>query len=155
MKIYLARHGESLPHGHDDERLLSKKGREEIQQLADFIAPSSFKISRLFHSIKQRTHETAKILAPAFSFHGIPEIREGLDPLHRVLPIAYEIHQLTSDALFVGHMPFMSHLVGELVANSEDKDMVMFKTGSLLCLEKIENQWLIRWMLNPELLQFL
>lgn len=47
----------------------------------------------------------------------------------------------------------MGSLVSKLSTGTLDKNIVVFKTASMICLEKIaDRQWSIRWMLTPEIL---
>lgn len=152
MKLYLVRHGESIATGVDDERPLSEKGREDIKRLARFIAPLKLQVSYIFQSPKLRAQETAKILSSNLSITKGIETRIQLEALASVNDIYDEIALLNEDVVMVGHMPFMGKLVSKLVLGNENKDVVAFKAGSIICLERIINeQWVIRWMLNPEL----
>ncbi len=154
MKIYLLRHGDSAPLGIDNERPLSESGNEEISRLAEFIAKRNIHVSAIFQSEKLRARETAAIIATAISSETEPETLPELDPLAPVQPVAKMINSLNGDALFVGHMPFMGLLVSELTTRTQNQDVALFKTGTMVCLEKMEAaRWVIRWMLNPGLLE--
>lgn len=80
------------------------------------------------------------------------ETKVELEALAPITDIVNEFSVLNGDVMLVGHMPFMGKLVSKLVTGNENKDVVSFNAGSMLCLEKIDDeQWVIRWMLNPEL----
>lgn len=152
MKLYLVRHGDSLPTGSDDERPLSKKGEKEIFKLANFIAPLKIQVSRIFQSPKRRAQQTAKILSAQIILANHIETRSELAPNESINLILDEIYVLNEDILMVGHMPFMGKFVSKLITGDENKDVVSFKTGCMLCLEQIaDGQWVIRWMLIPQL----
>lgn len=152
MKIYLVRHGESFSASSDDVRPLSEKGKADIQNLANFIAPLKISVSRILHSKKLRAQQTANILAASIHTSQSAEIRPELDPDFSIMTIIEEINAWQTDLMLVGHMPFMGKLVGKLIADDEYKNIVSFSAGSLLCLEKTEyQQWVINWMLVPEL----
>lgn len=152
MKIYLVRHGDSIATGPDDERPLSEKGKSDIQHLANFISPLTLQVSLVLHSQKFRAQQTAKILSLSMQVESGVETRNELDPMAFVGDILEEIHARKKNILLVGHMPFMGKLAAQLIRGNEEQDVVAFKTGSMLCLEQVENdQWVIRWMLNPEL----
>lgn len=153
MRIYLVRHGDSNPLGSDNGRLLSDAGRADIERLAKFLAPQNLQISRIFHSEKARARETAQLLSTALATPYEFEILTELDPTAPIEPVARIIHALESDTMFVGHMPFMGRLISKLIAGTENLDTVLFKTGTIACLEQLEQtHWIVRWVLNPELL---
>ncbi len=152
MKTYLVRHGDSIAEGLDNERPLSEKGKADIQNLAQFILPLKLQVSRILQSQKKRAQQTAKILLPSIQVKTNVETRKELDPLAEVDEIMNEIESRDENILLVGHMPFMGKLAAKLITGNENRDIVAFKAGSMLCLEKIDpTQWILRWMLNPEL----
>lgn len=152
MKIYLVRHGESVTTGADDERPLSERGVTDIKRLANFIAPLKLEVSYIYQSPKIRAQQTAKILSSNITITKRIETKIELEALASVNDIYDEIAVLNEDITLVGHMPFMGKLVSKLITGNENKDVVSFKAGTMMCLEKIDNdQWVIRWMLNPEL----
>lgn len=152
MKLYLVRHGESIASGSDDERPLSENGKKEIEQLAHFLAPLKLHTALIFQSPKLRAQQTAKILSSVIAVTQGIETRVDLEPLAPITHILDEIVGLNEDVILVGHMPFMGKLFSQLITHHDDKDVVMFKPGSMVCFERMaESQWVIRWMLNPEL----
>lgn len=152
MKLYLVRHGESETIGSDDERSLSTKGKEDVERLSNFISHLKLQVSFVFQSPKRRAQQTAKILCSQMTIINEIETKVELEPLTPITDVIDELSILNGDVMLVGHMPFMGKLVSKLVTGNENKNVVAFKAGSMLCLEKIEdNQWVIRWMLNPEL----
>lgn len=152
MILYLARHGESVPVGDDDERPLSQQGESDVRYVANLISPLNLSIARVFQSTKKRAQQTAQILSSAFHLLNHIETRAELQPMAEVDPIIEELYAIDEDILIVSHMPFLEKLVGKLITGNENKNVVAFKAGCLLCLEEIEQkQWVIRWMLSPEL----
>lgn len=152
MKLYLVRHGESETTGSDDERSLSTRGKEDIERLSNFISHLKLQVSHVFQSPKLRAQQTAKILCSQMMTTNGIETKVELEALAPITDIINEFSVLNGDVMLVGHMPFMGRLVSKLVTGNENKDVVGFKAGSMLCLEKVEDkQWVICWMLNPEL----
>lgn len=153
MKIYLARHGESVSYGLDDERSLTEKGEQDMEKLAVFIKPLQIKVNHILHSQKYRAQQTAEILSSGFLSSPDMECSQKLDPLAAVMPIVDQIHAWDQDCLLVGHMPFMGRLVSLLVTGDENYNIVNFKPGCMINLDQIEQtRWAICWMLNPEIL---
>lgn len=152
MKLYLVRHGESIALGSDDKRPLSEKGEADIQSLANFISPLKLQVAHIFQSPKRRAQQTAEILSSKIVIANGIETKAELDPMASLNNILEELFVLNEDVLLVGHMPFLGKLVAKLITGNENKDIVSFKAGSMVCLEQIESeQWVILWMLNPEL----
>jgi phosphohistidine phosphatase len=156
MRIYLMRHGEYASKEIDTHSPLSEKGREDIKNLANFLSHSNIHVSHIFHSGKLRAQQTATLLATGIFLENPISIRDGLDPIDSVIPIAYDLNNETNDIVLVGHQPFMSKLVGKLVTDDENANLVAFTPGTIVCLEKIgDKMWAISWILRPELLSWL
>lgn len=151
MRVYLARHGEAAQGENDSERPLTSRGRKELELLAHFLLPCKLQVDYFFHSDKLRAKQTAELLSKAiYCARGVEE-RSGLAPSDLVGPIASEIKQFGSDLALVGHMPFMGKLLSKLISGYEDRDVLLFQTATLVCLEKIEaDGWIIRWALCPD-----
>ncbi|WP_454781818.1 phosphohistidine phosphatase SixA [Legionella sp. WA2022007384] len=149
MKIYLVQHGESLGKEIDPQQSLSKKGTTDIENLGHFIAEQKIEIAHLFHSGKHRAEQTAAILASSLSTE--IELHQGLAPLDDVNPLADELNQKPHNLMLVGHMPFMGKLIGKLVLLDEERSIIAFVPGIIICLEKTnEGKWLINWVRRPD-----
>ena len=61
MKIYLARHGEAEL--LDTDPGLSDRGKQQATELAQMLKAKTISIPTIYHSGKQRTLETAEIIA--------------------------------------------------------------------------------------------
>lgn len=153
MNIYLARHGESIPLGIDDERTLTNKGREDIKQLADFIFPLNMQVSHILHSQKYRAKETAELLLTGIPLTPPMEMRTELDPMASAEDMLDQINSWHESVMLVGHMPFLGKLASLMCNNRNGQDIILFKPGSMACFEKIEyKQWIITWVINPTLM---
>lgn len=152
MKLYLVRHGESAVLGSDNERPLSEQGKKDIQALATFLAPLKLQVTKIMRSEKQRARETADILAKAIHSLDAIEVRAELEPVADISILLSEIEALETDIMLVGHMPYMGKLLAKLLTGNEDKDVAIFKPGTIVCVEQIErSQWAFCWMLTPAL----
>ena len=153
MKLYLVQHGEALPKDVDRERPLSDKGRRDVERLAHFLARRGVHVSRVWHSGKIRAQQTAALLAARVALGGAAEPHVGLAPNDPPAPLASTLADFGDDAMVVGHLPFMARLVTHLVTDSDDGTTVAYRPGSLVCLERGEDEsWAIAWMLRPELM---
>jgi phosphohistidine phosphatase len=109
-------------------------------------------VSTLLHSPKFRAQQTANILESGIHVTGTVETCIELDPMASLSYILNYIKTHNEDILLVGHMPYMGRLAAKLLTGNESNDMIIFKTGTLVCLEEIERQrWAMVWMLGPDL----
>ena len=153
MKLYCARHGhaQSTP----DEagvRELSPQGRHEVMQVSNHLALHHCTVSHVMHSPKTRTRQTAEILSQKMAPALDVEATDWLLPDAAVFPLLEHIQTWSDDTLLVGHMPFISNLVSNLVVGNDVYDLVRFTPGTVVCLERCESQrWMISWILRPDL----
>jgi phosphohistidine phosphatase len=153
MRIYLSQHGLAVPKDVDPDRPLSEQGRKDVRHLAELLGKAGIQVGQVLHSGKTRAEQTAAILAEAVLPEGQPREQAGLapnDPLEKLSP---QIAFWSVDTLIVGHLPYLGHLTSLLLASDPDRSLLAFQPGSIACLEKgAEGQWLLAWMLRPELL---
>ena len=79
--------------------------------------------------------------------------RNGLAPKDPVAPVKQAIEQSSGPLMIVSHLPFLGKLAALLVADNEETEIVAFKFGCVVCVERIEDcQWKLAWMIVPALL---
>ena len=55
--------------------------------------------------------------------------------------------------MIVGHLPFLGKLVGLLVTGSEKNEIVQFRFGGVVRVERRDDKkWKVAWMVTPWLL---
>ncbi len=151
MKLFLARHGESVTKEVDPDCPLSDRGMEKIKKLASYLGGRGVLASRVVHSGKTRARQTAEILAGAVAPDVEIETGSGLKPMDSPEPIAIKTREWTEDTLLVGHLPFMGKLLSLLAAGNEDADVAAFSAGAIACLERgADGSFTILWMASPE-----
>lgn len=151
MKVYLARHGEYLQ--NDTQGALSDTGKNEIKLLAEFLKESHIQVASIFHSGKLRAKQTAELLSAGFVTMQPTQSKAGLNPGDDINLLIDELNATDEDILLVGHLPFMGKLVGKLVTDNENEEIVIFHPGTMVCLERVMGQnWVIHWVINPTLL---
>jgi len=151
MKLYLARHGD---YGLDASGLdvLSEKGIHDITQMARSLKHMNLQVLSVLHSSKNRTMQTAALLAQGFSCEESPQLHPGLEPDDDVLGFINELVHWDEDILIVGHLPFMRKLVSQLLIGNDKKEIVHFHTGTLVLLSQVDkSHWMIDWVLTPTL----
>ena len=152
MQLYLVQHGEALSKDIDPDRALSEAGRKDVQRLASFLA-GKVRVERVLHSGKTRARQTAEVLAAVVAPDLKVEQFGGLSPNDPVEHFVQHVEEWGEDLLVVGHLPFMAKLVVRLTAGSEERSLVAYRPGSIVCLEMGEGTgWKVQWMIRPELL---
>jgi phosphohistidine phosphatase len=153
MRLYVVQHGEAVPEEVDPARPLSLGGQGDVARMAAFLAAAGTRAARVMHSGKRRAEQTAEMLAAAVAPATAPSARAGLNPNDPTDGVAHEAAAWSEDVMLVGHLPFMARLASRLVAGREDAGVAAFQPGSVLCLERTDQQrWTIAWMVRPELL---
>jgi phosphohistidine phosphatase len=153
MRIYLVQHGESRPEEEDPQRKLTDEGVRSVQKVARFLRPLGLNLESVWHSGKHRAQQTAEILAGAVSASQGPLQRDGLAPKDPVAPLKQAIEQSAGDLMIIGHLPFLGKLAALLLADDEDAEIVAFKFGCVVCVERTEDgPWKLAWMIVPALL---
>lgn len=154
MKLYLIQHGEATTEEIDPSRPLTPKGRGDIQKIAFFLKDAGVDPRLILHSGKTRARQTAEIIAAQLGPDCQVKEREGLAPNDPVKGIISEISGTANDLMIVGHMPFLGKLASTLLTGSESKNVVAFRQGRVVCLQRNEDQtWQVAWMVTPDLLQ--
>ena len=153
MKLYLVQHGEAVDKGVDPQRPLSEQGQADVAAVAARLAGADIRVERVWHSGKLRAEQTAAGLAKAVCRGCRPVAISGISPNDDVAAFAQDADVWDQDTMVVGHLPFMGRLVAHLVAGTADAPLVVFRPGTVVCLERDgDGGWLLQWMLRPELL---
>jgi phosphohistidine phosphatase len=153
MLLYLVQHGEAAPEDVDPQRRLTENGNADVRKIAGLLRALDLNVKTIWRSGKARAAETAEILAPAMGV-AVPTMRPGLSPNDPTQPIQEEIARSDDDLMIVGHLPFLGKLASALLTGWEAADIVAFRQGGILCLERLhESGWKTRWMIIPDLLR--
>ena len=156
MRLFLVQHGNALPKDVDPERGLSESGKQDVANVAAFLARGSVQVERIFHSGKKRAWETAELFRVCLIEDGNFDERDGIAPRDSVVDFTEEIKNLSKNTMFVGHLPFLGKLVAHLIAGNGNIYVVSFTPGTVVCLERDSNDiWSVAWMVSPELLKSL
>lgn len=150
MSVFFVQHGLSLPKTEDPEKGLSEKGKEKTLKIAEVAAGYSVNVSRIFHSGKKRSEQTARIMAQALCPGLAVETMTGISPMDDVKELGSRIDP-DSGHMVVGHLPYMEKLVSYLVAGWEVPRVVRFQNSGIVCLDRDEDGWFIKWTLNPDI----
>lgn len=155
MRLYLVQHAQAKRKEEDPARPLSDKGEKDIRKMAATLKDhANIQVNAIFHSGKTRAKQTAQALAEALSPNqGIREV-EGLDPLADVEVWTKRLvsGEVDEETMLVGHLPHLGRLAGRLICENEEQEVVSFRQGGVVCLERgEEGGWTVNWILIPEL----
>jgi phosphohistidine phosphatase len=126
MRLYLIRHAEAVPQGHDgverdEDRPLTPTGQEQSRRVAQALRGQGVKLERVLTSPLLRAKQTAEgILANWGEQPPTLEECEYLAPEGRKKKLLRELLGLGGEEVaLVGHNPDMSELVGWLIGQKE------------------------------------
>jgi len=75
-------------------------------------------------------------------------------PNDDVSAMRISLHSEAEDVMLVGHLPYLSRLLSSLLLVDENRPLVEFRMGGVVCLGRTENaQFSILWALTPDLLE--
>ena len=151
MRIYLVRHGEAKKKEEDPARPLTEDGRAEVERVGRFLARIGVRVDRILHSGKLRAAQTAELIAKYVKPVEGVEAVEGLDPLADPRIWAEKLDKSEHNLMLVGHLPHLKRLVSLLLTGRDDLEIVRFRYGGVVCLEKDE-KWSILWVIRPDIL---
>jgi len=148
MKLYVVRHAQAADENDDPQRHLTRKGRKDARALGKRLKKEKLKVKRIWHSGIARAVETAEELAS--KLRGRPKLvkHPGLAPDDSPVKIARSLATSRDDVMIVGHEPFLSRLVSQLVLSRTTPVIVLLRKPSIVCLERDDDaSWVIHWML--------
>lgn len=162
MNAYFLRHGEagrraSIP-SRDFERSLTTSGQEEMEKIASSMEKMGLEFDKILTSPLARAHETAKIVAKFQESYGKIEDWDELSPEGNRLDLYRKLAKLEKDAhvLLVGHEPYLSTAIGEIISGSLSTRLVLKKGGmARVQITSFSPQPTgeLRWLLTPKLLR--
>jgi phosphohistidine phosphatase len=153
LKLYLVQHAEAKKKEEDPVRPLNEKGWNDIDKISNFLKGKEIEVSKIFHSGKLRSKQTAEKLVEAInSSNGIIET-DGLSPLDDPKTWIKKLDEKKKDIMIVGHLPHLSKLSDFLLTGELNHEVIRFKMGGVICIEKNqEGKWSIQWMVIPDLI---
>jgi phosphohistidine phosphatase len=154
MFLYLVQHAEAKRAEEDPARDLTEQGRQDLARVARYVGNLPLTVSRTLHSGKTRALSTAEVLAAALQPPPKVSATDGLAPLDDPGVWADRLMGLAEDVMLVGHLPHLARLAARLTCGDQEKTVVNFKMGGVVCLRRLEaNQWAVEWMLIPALIR--
>jgi phosphohistidine phosphatase len=164
LEIYVMRHGEAVKNIHsgtsvsDADRPLTISGKKEIEEISYFLKGLNIKFSLIISSPLQRAHQTAFIVSKIFKTANNLEDWDELKPEGAKQALAEKLSKLREDSaiLLVGHEPFLSSFMSEIVFGSPGGNLAL-KKGGFARLRIMSNfpkmTGELRWLLTPRLMR--
>jgi phosphohistidine phosphatase len=159
MQLYVLRHGEAgkrLPSGSKDaERPLTVTGKEEVGQVAEALLILGLKLDVIASSPLERALQTAEIVAKTFKAKKKIELWDELKPEASRLELYKKLSTLKreSSIMIVGHEPFLSTMMSDLVFDGSAEGRIILKKSGLAKLSinsfQPKAQGELRWLLTP------
>ena len=154
MYLFLAQHGEAEPEEVDPERPLSDNGVVSVRRVAEFVAENTdIKVKAIYHSGKKRALQTAELFAEMLKPSKGVVLGKELNPLSLPWGWVERLAKIEENIMIVGHLPHLNKLSALLLCQDENKPVVQFQKGAVVCLYKNESGiWSIIWMIIPQIL---
>jgi phosphohistidine phosphatase len=153
MHLFIVQHGQAMTDKEDPTRPLSSDGVNDSEKMARWLAASQIEVDQIWHSGKKRAEQTASIFAEHLSPQQGVTATSGLNPMDDVRPIAKQLEGLQHSVMIVGHLPFLSYLVGLLLSGNPERELVRIQNSGVLCLNDDKGRWLIKWQVIPDLVE--
>ena len=153
MKLYLMQHGEAKTKEENPERPLTERGKGDVEGVTAFITHARIQIDQIRHSGKRRAEDTANIVARHLRAQEAVVAVSDMNPNDDVEPLAEALYSEKQSVMLVGHLPFLGRLASYLLTGNAEQTLIQFHMGGIVCLERQEENWIIRWMVVPALIQ--
>jgi phosphohistidine phosphatase len=158
MNLYLIRHALAVEEYEDDsQRPLTDKGKKKMRSIAKGLRALGVEFDLILSSPYVRAVETAEILADVLKVKKDVQFSENLVPSGSPEALIAELNEkYKADSIaLVGHEPFLSALIGLLVADTTNVDITLKKGG--VCSLSADDLHHTRkasmdWLLTPGIL---
>lgn len=163
MDVFVLRHGEAGNRAsvaaRDSRRPLTQSGKEEIEEIAESLHDRlRIKIDKIATSPLARALQTAEIIDEVYRGPSRLETWEELRPEGSRPELERRLSRLNPDAsiMLVGHEPYLSTLLGEIISGGNHANIAL-KKGGLARIRitsfspKATGE--LRWLLTPKQLK--
>ncbi len=160
MNLYILRHAiaaeRGLPEYEDDsQRPLTSKGEKKMGKIAEAMRALGLRFDLILSSPYLRAKQTAEIVARELDLEKALKYSDnlvpGADPAALISEIG-EQHAGMDEILLVGHEPYLSSLISELIAGHSNVNIDL-KKGGLCCLSVETLRYgqcaMLEWLLAP------
>jgi phosphohistidine phosphatase len=158
MELIIFRHGEAGKSmdaaSRDFERALTVTGKKEVEDVAKALGRLKVDVEYIVTSPLKRAKETAVIAADSLDKSHLVEVWDELKPEGETSALFRRLSKLRQDStvLLVGHEPYLSGMIGELISGTKQVRVVLKKAG----VAKVEMTSFVpkpsgelRWLMTP------
>ena len=171
MDLFILRHGYAgnrlSDPMKDTKRQLTVSGKKEVVEIAKSLKKLGVKFNVIFSSPLARAFQTAKIIAEEYKLTEQIEQSEELKPDGSKGSLYNKLSKLSIDSviLIVGHEPYLSSMINDIISNNADTDRnyntnhnnIILKKAGLSRIKitstvpKLKGE--LRWLLTPRILK--
>jgi phosphohistidine phosphatase len=152
MEIFLVRHGQAVTAPDEPRHPLSQDGIDSVGRIAAWAQEAGVRVRQIRHSGKLRAEQTAQILAEHLKPPGGSRSVSGLGPHDDVTSVGRMAADELANSMWVGHLPFLGRLAAFLVTGDPEIQLVRFCAAGIVCLQEEQGNWLVHWVMTPDLL---
>ncbi|HYC27096.1 MAG TPA: phosphohistidine phosphatase SixA [Nitrososphaerales archaeon] len=160
MDLFILRHGEAgtrMSSGKDNERSLTEAGRMEMARISRAMATDEFNFDVVASSPLKRAKETAEIVNRGLKRKAKVEEWMELRPEGSREDLFRRLSKYKPDSsvLFVGHEPYLTSLIGELIGRTSGGPgvRISLKKGGMAKVSvsgsSVKGGGELRWLLTP------
>lgn len=161
MELIVMRHGEAGTRNtinNDSERSLTAEGMEEIEKIAESMKSLKIDVDVIATSPLKRSLETAEIVAKVLKKAKKLETWDELSPEGERKDLFERLSKMNeeSSVLLIGHEPYLSTLIGDLISNRPGTRIIIKKGGiAKLAINSLvpKASGELRWLLTPKQLK--
>lgn len=146
VKLYIVQHGQASSKLENPLRPLTEQGIYDVKQLAKELHARSIEPAHIFHSGKERAHQTADLIAEALGSTDRVKQMDGLAPNDDATAFASYIKPYADDVLIASHMPFVNALCDALLGDDGVGDFE-FAPGRVVCIDIEEYKPTLQWVI--------
>ncbi|MDA4122672.1 MAG: phosphohistidine phosphatase SixA [Thaumarchaeota archaeon] len=158
MELIILRHGEAgtrIPMAsQDSERALTVEGRREVEEIAKSLKQLNVEVHHIVTSPLTRSLETAQIVAKELNKSKDLESWDELKPEGERLQLFKRLSKLREDSsvLIVGHEPYLSMLLSDLISGNPRGRISLKKAGmAKVTIDSLtpKASGELKWLLTP------
>jgi phosphohistidine phosphatase len=163
LDLFILRHGDA---GNrlsdpikDTKRQLTVSGKKEVVEIAKSLKKLGVKFNIIFSSPLSRAFQTAKIIAEEYKFTKQIEQSEELKPNGSKNFLYNKLSKLNIDSviLIVGHEPYLSSMINDIISNNKNSNNIILKKAGLSRIKITSTvptlKGELRWLLTPRILK--
>ena len=143
----------------DTKRQLTVSGKKEVVEIAKSLKKLGVKFNIIYSSPLARAFQTAKIIAEEYKFTKQIEQSEELKPNGSKDFLYNKLSKLNIDSviLIVGHEPYLSSMINDIISNNKNSNNIILKKAGLSRIKITSTvptlKGELRWLLTPRILK--